>query len=300
MRLTAIGRRTGRRRSVIVGYCEDGPNLVTMAMNGWGSRRACLVAQPAGAPGRRGRLAGGARLVRPRAAAGDERVASVSSVARDIRTWTPMRRFGRPRPRLWSSSRGPGLIDFDFIDGTRMAQALGQAAEEACIASLRTRRMPYTAVLTVVTAMTAGYTAWAGIGVTKLLTTCRPGACSPPRPDPPVRAGDPQLRAVHLLLGPLPWTSPWTVLNGPRPRAPASSRPASPAVAGGISLWRLTRCWLVSAAATIVLAVPCLWLRCFAFTRPAPGCLAGLTVLASGTNCPSQPGRLRYGVQRWR
>ena len=36
--------------------------------------------------------------------------------------------------------------------------------------------MPYIAVLTVVTAaMTAGYTAWAGIGVTNLLTTCRPG-----------------------------------------------------------------------------------------------------------------------------
>ena len=30
------GRR-GRRRAVIVGYFEDGPNLVTMAMNGWGS-----------------------------------------------------------------------------------------------------------------------------------------------------------------------------------------------------------------------------------------------------------------------
>ena len=36
MRLTATGRRTGRRRSVIVGYFDDGPNLVTMAMNGWG------------------------------------------------------------------------------------------------------------------------------------------------------------------------------------------------------------------------------------------------------------------------
>jgi len=36
MRLTVMGRRTGRRRSVIVGYFEDGPNLVTLAMNGWG------------------------------------------------------------------------------------------------------------------------------------------------------------------------------------------------------------------------------------------------------------------------
>jgi deazaflavin-dependent oxidoreductase (nitroreductase family) len=36
LRLTTIGRRTGRARAVIVGYFEDGPNLVTMAMNGWG------------------------------------------------------------------------------------------------------------------------------------------------------------------------------------------------------------------------------------------------------------------------
>ncbi|MGZ9111606.1 MAG: hypothetical protein ACXW3X_11105, partial [Rhodoplanes sp.] len=28
--------RTGLERSVMVGYFEDGPNLVTMAMNGWG------------------------------------------------------------------------------------------------------------------------------------------------------------------------------------------------------------------------------------------------------------------------
>jgi hypothetical protein len=35
LRLTTTGRRTGRPRSVIVGYVEDGPNLVTLAMNGW-------------------------------------------------------------------------------------------------------------------------------------------------------------------------------------------------------------------------------------------------------------------------
>jgi deazaflavin-dependent oxidoreductase (nitroreductase family) len=37
LRLTTKGRRTGEPRSVIVGYYEDGPNLVTMAMNGWGA-----------------------------------------------------------------------------------------------------------------------------------------------------------------------------------------------------------------------------------------------------------------------
>jgi deazaflavin-dependent oxidoreductase (nitroreductase family) len=35
LHLTTIGRRTGRERSVIVGYLEEGDDLVTMAMNGW-------------------------------------------------------------------------------------------------------------------------------------------------------------------------------------------------------------------------------------------------------------------------
>jgi F420H(2)-dependent quinone reductase len=34
--LTTTGRRTGRTHRVIIGYIEDGQNLVTMAMNGWG------------------------------------------------------------------------------------------------------------------------------------------------------------------------------------------------------------------------------------------------------------------------
>jgi hypothetical protein len=33
VRLTTVGRRSGEPRSVIVGYYEDGPNLVTVAMN---------------------------------------------------------------------------------------------------------------------------------------------------------------------------------------------------------------------------------------------------------------------------
>lgn len=35
-RLTTTGRRSGRPRSVMVGYVRDGDNLVTLAMNGWG------------------------------------------------------------------------------------------------------------------------------------------------------------------------------------------------------------------------------------------------------------------------
>ena len=30
-----VGRRSGQERVAILGYIEDGPNLVTPAMNGW-------------------------------------------------------------------------------------------------------------------------------------------------------------------------------------------------------------------------------------------------------------------------
>lgn len=35
LRLTTLGRRTARKRRVILGYIEDGANLITPAMNGW-------------------------------------------------------------------------------------------------------------------------------------------------------------------------------------------------------------------------------------------------------------------------
>ena len=50
LRLTTIGRRSGEARVAIVGYYEDGPNLVTLAMNGWGEKEPAwwlnLQAQP--------------------------------------------------------------------------------------------------------------------------------------------------------------------------------------------------------------------------------------------------------------
>lgn len=36
LHLAAIGRKTGEDRGVIVGYLEDGDDLVVVAMNGWG------------------------------------------------------------------------------------------------------------------------------------------------------------------------------------------------------------------------------------------------------------------------
>ncbi|MEO1063923.1 MAG: nitroreductase/quinone reductase family protein [Actinomycetota bacterium] len=37
MRVTTIGRRSGRERGVMLAYYEDGDAVVTMAMNGWGA-----------------------------------------------------------------------------------------------------------------------------------------------------------------------------------------------------------------------------------------------------------------------
>lgn len=74
LRLTTVGRRTGRERGVIVGYVEDGPNLVTMAMNGWGAPEPAWWLNLEARPDARVELPGGsARLVTAHAATGAER-----------------------------------------------------------------------------------------------------------------------------------------------------------------------------------------------------------------------------------
>lgn len=74
MRLTTIGRRSGQERSVMLGYFEDGPNLVTMAMNGWGEGEPAWWLNLSAHPEARVDLRGGGRRVRGRAAQGEERV----------------------------------------------------------------------------------------------------------------------------------------------------------------------------------------------------------------------------------
>ena len=73
LRLTTIGRRTGRPRSVILGYYEDGPNLVTLAMNGWGEAEPAWWLNLQDHPDATVDLVGGRRLVRAHAATGEER-----------------------------------------------------------------------------------------------------------------------------------------------------------------------------------------------------------------------------------
>jgi F420H(2)-dependent quinone reductase len=74
LRLTTTGRRSGRPHGVIVGYFEDGANLVTMAMNGWGKEEPAWWLNLQANPNARVDLVDGPRLVRAHAASGDERV----------------------------------------------------------------------------------------------------------------------------------------------------------------------------------------------------------------------------------
>jgi deazaflavin-dependent oxidoreductase (nitroreductase family) len=73
LRLTTTGRRSGRERSVMVGYFEDGPDLVTLAMNGWGEGEPAWWLNLQADPEARVDLPGGPREVTGRAAHGEDR-----------------------------------------------------------------------------------------------------------------------------------------------------------------------------------------------------------------------------------
>lgn len=73
MHLTTIGRRSGQKREVILGYFDDGPNLVTMAMNGWGAGEPAWWLNLQAHPEVTVRTRDGSRNVRARAAEGEER-----------------------------------------------------------------------------------------------------------------------------------------------------------------------------------------------------------------------------------
>ncbi|UOE42675.1 nitroreductase/quinone reductase family protein [Agromyces larvae] len=84
MHLTTVGRRTGKERSVIVAYFEDGPNLVTLAMNGWAAPEPAWWLNLQADPEATVVVDGESRTVRGRAAAGSER----------SRLWAAWRTFG--------------------------------------------------------------------------------------------------------------------------------------------------------------------------------------------------------------
>ena len=73
LRLTTTGRRSGQPRSVILGYVEDGPNLVTLAMNGWSPGEPAWWLNLRENPDAEVVVAGGSFRVSGRAAHGEER-----------------------------------------------------------------------------------------------------------------------------------------------------------------------------------------------------------------------------------
>ena len=83
LRIHTIGRRSGEERIAILGYFEDGPNLFTLAMNGWGKPEPAwwlnLQAHPAATID----LQDGPRQITARPATGEERT----------RLWASMRQL---------------------------------------------------------------------------------------------------------------------------------------------------------------------------------------------------------------
>jgi deazaflavin-dependent oxidoreductase (nitroreductase family) len=73
LRLTTVGRKSGQERSAILGYFEDGEDLVTLAMNGWGEAEPAWWLNLQARPDARVELKDGTRAVRGRAATGEER-----------------------------------------------------------------------------------------------------------------------------------------------------------------------------------------------------------------------------------
>jgi deazaflavin-dependent oxidoreductase (nitroreductase family) len=71
--LNTIGRKSGEPRQVLLGYYEDGPNLVTLAMNGWAAPEPAWWLNLQAHPDATVELSNGVRPVRARAAVGEER-----------------------------------------------------------------------------------------------------------------------------------------------------------------------------------------------------------------------------------
>jgi len=96
MRLETIGRRSRAKRVAILGYFEDGPNLVTMAMNGWGAPEPAWWLNLQANPDTTVEVTGGERAVRGRAARPDERP----------RLWAKWADYdGEENLRSWSARR---------------------------------------------------------------------------------------------------------------------------------------------------------------------------------------------------
>jgi deazaflavin-dependent oxidoreductase (nitroreductase family) len=95
MRLRTIGRKSGLDRAAILGYFEDGPNLVTMAMNGWGEPEPAWWLNLQAHPDTTVELHDRTIAVRGRAATAEERP----------RLWELWRRYDGEDLDAWAARR---------------------------------------------------------------------------------------------------------------------------------------------------------------------------------------------------
>jgi deazaflavin-dependent oxidoreductase (nitroreductase family) len=95
MRLKTVGRKTGQERAAILGYYEDGPNLVTMAMNGWGTPEPAWWLNLQAQPDTTVELHDRTLAVRGRAATPEERP----------RLWELWRRYDGDELDAWAARR---------------------------------------------------------------------------------------------------------------------------------------------------------------------------------------------------
>jgi deazaflavin-dependent oxidoreductase (nitroreductase family) len=95
LRLKTVGRRSGRERVAILGYLEDGRNLITPAMNGWADPEPAWLLNLQAYPDATVELPGGTREVTARVATAEE------------------------RPRLWSMLSGLGTAAYTDANAAR-------------------------------------------------------------------------------------------------------------------------------------------------------------------------------------
>jgi deazaflavin-dependent oxidoreductase (nitroreductase family) len=117
MRLTTTGRRSGNERSAILGYYEDGPNLVTLAMNGWARPEPAWWLNLQANPDTTVELKDGTRRVHGRAAEGAER----------DRLWARWREFSPDYDR-WAALRTSGTAVVVLEPRDEPAGSLSSAA----------------------------------------------------------------------------------------------------------------------------------------------------------------------------
>ena len=112
LRLTTIGRKSGQERTVIIGYVEDGPNLVALAMNGFDEGHPSWWLNLEAHPDAVVRLARQhPRPVRARRSAGRSVSGCGSAGSQLFRSSTGLPAGGRPKRSSSSSNRTTGPLD---------------------------------------------------------------------------------------------------------------------------------------------------------------------------------------------